>query len=70
MVTEKNDGNEWYGNGDTIKNPNGGMANETKGRETATDLYTDDVMERVMKRNDNNIWKRGGMKRKRHKEDE
>lgn len=70
MVTEKQDGKEWYGNGDAKKNTNGGMAIETKGREKAEDLYKDDVMGRVAKSYDNSIWKRGGMKRKRHMEDE
>ncbi len=70
MVTEKTDGKEWYGNGNSTNDPNGGMATETKGRETASDLYQDDVMGRVAKSYDNDIWKRGGMKRKRHKENE
>ncbi len=69
MIAEKNDGKEWYGNGDAATE-NKGMATETNGRETTPDLYKDDVMGRVAHNYDNSIWKRGGMKRKKHKEDE
>lgn len=50
--------------------PNGGIATETQGRKDNTDLYENDVFGRVIKRNKDSIWKRGNMKRIKHKEDE
>lgn len=74
MMAEKKSEQKWYGNGDVTADqggkPNGGVATETQGREDSPDLYEDDVMGKVAKRNEDNIWTRGGMKRIRHKEDE
>lgn len=53
-----------------INDPNGGIASETQGRKDCPDLYENDVFGRVIKRNKDSIWKRGKMKRIRHKEDE
>ena len=50
--------------------PNGGIATETKGRKDNPDLYENDVFGRVIKCNKDSIWKRGNMKRIKHKEDE
>ena len=53
-----------------VTDPNGGIASETQGRKDSPDLYENDVFGRVIKRNKDNIWKRGKMKRIRHEEDE
>jgi hypothetical protein len=50
--------------------PNGGIATETQGRKDNPGLYENDVFGRVIKRNKDSIWKRGNMKRIKHKEDE
>ena len=50
--------------------PNGGIATETQGRKDNPDLYENDVFGRVIKRNEDSIWKRVNMKRIKHKEDE
>ena len=39
-------------------------------RKDNPDLYENDVFGRVIKRNKDSIWKRGNMKRIKHKEDE
>lgn len=74
MMAEKKSEQKWYGNGnvnaDQGGKASGGVATETKGREDNPDLYEDDVMEKVAKRYEDSIWKRGGMRRVRHKEDE
>lgn len=74
MIADKNSNQKWYGNGDVTADkegkPNGGVATESQGREDNPDLYENDVMGGVVKRNKNNIWTRGKMKRTRHKEDE
>ena len=74
MMAEKKSEQKWYGNGNVNAGQRGksggGVATEGRGRETSPDLYEDDVMEKVAKSYDDNIWKRGGMKRVRHKEDE
>ncbi len=51
-------------------NPNEGIASETQGREDNPSLYENDVFGKVIKRNDDSIWKRGKMRRIKHKEDE
>lgn len=53
-----------------VNDPNGGIASETQGRKDSPDLYENDVFGRVIKRNKDNIWKRGKMKRIRYEEDE
>lgn len=50
--------------------PNGGIATETQGRKDNPNLYENDVFGRVIKRSKDSIWKRGNMKRIKHKEDE
>ena len=74
MIADKNDGKKWYGNenlsADQADKPNDGMATETQGREYAPDMYLDDVVGKVAKRNENSIWKRGKMKRIKHKMDD
>lgn len=74
MMADSKSNEQWYGNGNVTADQggttNGGVATETQGRADAPDLYLDDVMGKVEKRHENNIWKRGKMKRIRHKEDE
>lgn len=74
MIADKKSEQKWYGNGNVTADqggkPNGGVATETQGREDNPDLYEDDVMEKVAKRNENSIWARGGMKRIKHKADD
>ncbi len=74
MMAEKKSNQKWYGNGnisaDQGGKPNGGAATETQGRENNPDLYLNDVAGKVAKRSENDIWKRGGMKRIKHKEEE
>lgn len=74
MIADKKSNEKWYSNGEVTAdqggNPNGGLATETQGREDNPDLYENDVVGKAAKRNENNIWKRGGMKRVKHKEDE
>jgi hypothetical protein len=66
MIADKKSEQKWYGNGnvtaDQSSKANGGLATETQGREDHPDMYKNDV--------DDNIWKRGGLKRIRHREDE
>lgn len=50
--------------------PDGGIATETQGREDNPDLYGYDVLDNVMKRDEDSIWKRGNEKRIKHKEEE
>lgn len=73
MIADKKSEQKWYGNGNVSADqggkPNGGVATETQGREDRPDLYENDVMGKVAKRNENSIWKRGGMKRIKHKKD-
>lgn len=74
MIADKKSEQKWYGNGNVTADqggkPNGGVATETQGREDNPDLYENDVMGKVVKHNENSIWKRGGMKRIKHKEDD
>lgn len=73
MIADKSDGKDWKGNDAGVnadQNPHGGMANETKGREAAPDLYKTDVLGKVIKRKKNDIWSRGNEVRVKHKEDE
>lgn len=74
MIADKNDGKKWYGNDSkTAKqtgNPSNGMATESQGREESPDMYLDDVVGKVARRNENSIWKRGKMKRIKHKMDD
>lgn len=74
MIADKNSGQKWYGNEEVTADQGGkthsGAATETQGREDNPDLYENDVMEKVAKRNENDIWMRGRMKRIRHQEDE
>ena len=69
MIADKPSDKEWYGNGkpDASQggNPNGGVATETQGREDKPELYENDVIGKVAKRNKNDIWTRGGEKRTR-----
>ena len=73
MIADKPSDNEWYGNGkpDTSQgsNANKGIARETQGREDKTELYENDVIEKVSKRKKNDIWTRGGEKRTRFKDE-
>lgn len=75
MIAEKDKGGQkWYANGsetaDSGGKPSEGMATETQGREEVPEMYENDVLGKVAKQSDDSIWKRGGMKRKRHREDE
>ena len=67
MIADKPSDKEWYGNGkpdaSQCGNPNGGVATETQGRENKPELYENDVIGKVAKRNKNDIWTRGGEKR-------
>lgn len=73
MIADKPSDNEWYGNGkpdvNQGGNPNGGVATETQGRENKPELYENDVIGKVEKRNKNNIWTRGGEKRTKFKDE-
>ena len=53
--------------GQSDRNPNGGIATETAGRENAPDLYESDVFGRVEKRRRDNIWTRGNERRISHR---
>ena len=68
MIADKPSDKEWYGNGkpDASQggNPNGGVASETQGRENKPEFYENDVIGKVAKRKKNDIWTRGGEKRK------
>lgn len=74
MIADKTSEQKWYGNGNVTADqggkPNGGIATETEGREANSDLYETDVMGKVARRRANSIWKRGGMKRIKHRDDE
>lgn len=74
MIADKKSNEKWYGNGninaDQGGKPNGGVATETQGREDNPQLYENDVVGKAAKRKENSIWKRGGMKRIKHKDDE
>lgn len=74
MIADKNNGQKWYGseqiNADQGGKPNGGVATESKGREDNPDLYEDDVLDKAVKRKNDDIWTRGNEKRTKHKEDE
>lgn len=74
MLADNKNDEKWYGNGDVTADqggkPNEGIATETQGREDNPELYENDVMGNAVKRNENNIWTRGKMKRVKHKEDE
>lgn len=73
MIADKPSDKEWYGNGkpDASQggNPNGGVASETQGRENKPELYENDVIGKVAKRKKSDIWKRGGEKRTRFKDE-
>lgn len=75
MIADKASNQKWYGNGENNadhggNDPNGGVATEGKGRERNADLYENDVLGKVAKRRESDIWSRGGYKRKKHKEDD
>jgi len=74
MIADKKSNEKWYGNSkvtaDQGGKPNGGAATESQGREDNPELYENDVTGKVAKRNENSIWKRGGMKRVKFNEDE
>ncbi len=72
MIADNVSERKWYGNGNADQggSPNGGLATETGGRETNPDLYENDVLGRVVKRKQDDIWSRGKLKRTKHKEDE
>lgn len=75
MIAEnKNDAQNWNGasaevNADKGVNPNGGVATESNGRKKASDLYKKDVLGEIAKKRENDIWKRGGEKRIRYKDE-
>lgn len=58
------------GNADDAVTSEGGIATETQGREDNPDMYEYDVLDNVMKRDEDSIWKRGKEKRIKHKEEE
>lgn len=65
MMAEKKSDQKWYGNGNVTADQNGktngGIATETRGRDDRLDMYKND--------GDDNIWKRGKLRRIRHKEE-
>lgn len=72
MIAEnKKDQQDWSGASKDVNADNGGkgIATETKGRENASDLYKKDVLGEIAKNKENNIWKRGGERRIRHKDE-
>lgn len=75
MIAENtNDAQNWNGasaevNADNGGKPNDGIATESGGRKKAPGLYKKDVLGEIAKRRDNNIWKRGGEKRIRYKDE-
>ena len=73
MIADKPSDKEWYGNGkhDASQggNPNGGVASETQGREDKPELYENDVIGKVAKRKESDIWTRGGEKRTKFKDE-
>lgn len=73
MIADKPSDKEWYGNGKPDDsqggNPNGGVASETQGRENKPELYENDVIGKVAKRKESDIWTRGGEKRTRFKDE-
>lgn len=73
MIADKPSDKEWYGNGkpDASQggNPNGGVASGTQGRENKPELYENDVIGKVAKRKESDIWTRGGEKRTRFKDE-
>ena len=73
MIADKPSDNEWYGKGNQEtrqgSNPNNGIATETKGRQTKSELYENDVFGKVSKRKKNDIWAMGKEKRTRFKDE-
>lgn len=73
MIADKPSDKEWYGNGkpDASQggNPNGGVDSETQGRENKPELYENDVIGKVAKRKESDIWTRGGENRTRFKDE-
>lgn len=81
MVTDTKDGQNWQGDGAGVNadakgtaaapgNKHGGVATESGGRKTAPDIYKTDVLGNVIKANEDNIYKRGGFKRIKHRNDD
>ncbi len=79
MITDTNDGQNWRGadtgvNADakgTDKAPGSkGVATVSGGKKSAPDLYKTDVLGNVIKANEDNIYKRGGFKRIKHRNDD
>lgn len=75
MIAENNNGvQDWSGaspevNADNAGKSNEGIATESGGRKTASELYKKDVLGEIAKKKKNNIWKRGGEKRIRYKDE-
>ena len=73
MIADKKSEEKWYGNGNVTADhggkPDAGVATEGKGRERNPDLYENDVLGKAAKRKNNDIWKRGGMKRIKYNDD-
>lgn len=75
MIAEnKNDSQNWSGasaevNADNGGKPNGGVATETNGRDEMPELYKKDILGELAKNQEESIWKRGGEKRIRYKND-
>lgn len=75
MIVEKSDQQDWKGansnvNADGKGSAHAGIATETIGRSDNAELYMDDVLGRISKAHEDDIYKRGGEKRTKHKEDE
>lgn len=75
MIAEQKSNKDWQGpsteNADPIGSENtNGIATESQGRADNPDLYQKDVLDKVAKRDEDSIWKRGNEKRTKHKEDE
>lgn len=75
MIAEnKKDAQNWSGASTEVNADNGGkdkngIATETKGRENVSELYKKDVLGEIAKNQEESIWKRGGEKRIRHKDE-
>lgn len=72
MIAEnKNDAQDWNGASPEVNadNANEGISTESGGRETASELYKKDVLGEIAKKKKDNIWKRGGEKRIRYKDE-
>lgn len=75
MIAEnKNDIQNWSGASTEVNADKGGKANkgaatESNGRKNASELYKKDVLGEIAKNQEESIWKRGGEKRIRYRDE-